>query len=82
METRRSVPEKKPSGFRERLRRIGKCTILFVCIAVLLALLAAQFLRLKTPQGTIVVFIISVIGVILLIFFVLRVYKDLCGIEK
>jgi|GEM_PF-2474170 len=82
METKGSVPEKKPSALHERLRRVGKCTILFMCIAVLLAFLAAQFLRMKTPQGTVVAVVISIIGVGFLIYFVLHVYKDLCGIEK
>ncbi|MEE8637468.1 MAG: hypothetical protein V3T21_00290 [Candidatus Margulisiibacteriota bacterium] len=44
--------------------------------------MATQFLRLKTPQGMIAVFIISIIGVGFLIYFVLHIYKDLCGIEK
>ena len=66
----------------ERLKRIKKCAILFVSIIIALALLATQFLRLKTPQGTIAVFIISIIGVGFMIYFVLHIYKDLCGIEK
>lgn len=68
--------------FRERLKRIQKCTILFVSIFIILGIIAAQFFRLKTPAGMIVTVIIAIIGVILLIFFVLHVYKDLCEIEK
>jgi hypothetical protein len=66
----------------ERLKRIKRCAILFLSVILVLALLAAQFLRLRTPQGMTAVFIIAIIGVGFLIYFVLHVYKDLCGMEK
>ena len=67
---------------REKLKRLKKCSIILVPLALGLGILSAQFLRMQTPAGRIIAMIILVMGIPTLLFLMIRAYRDLCLIQK